>query len=323
MKKMVGFFSLAIFLLASIASADMRQETLKVLDQLPHTWPESGLRAWINDGRASHFRIGDEIVFYFQAERDCYIHLVHIDSHGVLSLITPDLGKGDNCLKAGMTASFPPGDADYKITAQPPLGLDHIYVLGLMHRKAFPDDGTYADSEIVAGRVKRILLEEDQPEPTALVKMRHRVEGRSADFEYSKDDIVDYYARTRGIHRPKKEENFKIRLASHINFDFNSDALAPQARLNLDEWGKAMLDHSLKNRSWVLAGHTDDIGSENYNLSLSRRRAEAVKNYLISKFAVDPNDLSIEAFGESQPVDRRKTEEARAANRRVEFILKP
>jgi outer membrane protein OmpA-like peptidoglycan-associated protein len=323
MKKKYWLFPMILLLFCSIASADLRQDTLASLNQLPHNWPDSGLKAWTNDGRTSHFRIGDEIIFHFQTERDCYIYLIHVDNHGVLSIITPDLGKGDNFLRAGTISAYPAENAGYRITAQPPLGLDHIYVIGLMQRKTFPDDGTYADSEVIAEKVKHILLQGGEPQRTAVVKIQHRVEGRSTEFEYAKRDIVEFYVRTRGVQRIKKGEPFKIRLESHINFDFNSYRLSPQAKVNLDEWGKALLDPSLKDSTWILAGHTDDVGSKKYNLILSRRRAEAVRKYLIAAYGVDPDALSIEAFGESQPIDPRKTEVARATNRRVEFILKP
>jgi hypothetical protein len=66
-------------------------------------------------------------------------------------------------------------------------------------------------------------------------------------------------------------------------------------------------------------GHTDDQGSEDYNLKLSQRRAETVVTYL-SLFGIDPNRLMPKGFGESQPIMPNTTEEGRAKNRRVELV---
>jgi outer membrane protein OmpA-like peptidoglycan-associated protein len=68
----------------------------------------------------------------------------------------------------------------------------------------------------------------------------------------------------------------------------------------------------------VAIGHTDDTGSEDYNQGLSERRAQAVKDYLVSK-GVAEDRISIKGFGETKPADTNDTEEGRHNNRRVEF----
>ncbi len=68
----------------------------------------------------------------------------------------------------------------------------------------------------------------------------------------------------------------------------------------------------------IVSGHTDDVGSEEYNKDLSMRRAGAVKMYLATK-GVYPDSVRVYGYGESQPVIRETTDEARALNRRVEF----
>jgi len=67
----------------------------------------------------------------------------------------------------------------------------------------------------------------------------------------------------------------------------------------------------------VLEGHTDSIGSEKYNLDLSKRRAESIKKYLVEKFDISAARISTMGFGKSQPVATNKTEEGRQQNRRV------
>ncbi|MFN3270570.1 MAG: OmpA family protein, partial [Candidatus Kapaibacteriota bacterium] len=71
-----------------------------------------------------------------------------------------------------------------------------------------------------------------------------------------------------------------------------------------------------------ISGHTDSIGSDAYNLNLSRLRAKSVADYLISN-GIDPNRLQIRGYGSKFPVESNETEEGRQMNRRVEFkILK-
>ena len=70
-----------------------------------------------------------------------------------------------------------------------------------------------------------------------------------------------------------------------------------------------------------IVGHTDNMGPDVYNMDLSRRRAQAVIDYLTGK-GVAEERLSLAYFGETQPVDSNDTREGRANNRRVEFVIK-
>jgi OOP family OmpA-OmpF porin len=69
-----------------------------------------------------------------------------------------------------------------------------------------------------------------------------------------------------------------------------------------------------------LAGHTDNVGGENYNLKLSTERAESVRNALIA-IGIDANRLTAKGYGASQPIAPNDTEEHRALNRRTEMIV--
>ena len=71
----------------------------------------------------------------------------------------------------------------------------------------------------------------------------------------------------------------------------------------------------------AIHGHTDDRGDDNYNLNLSKNRAEAVYKYLTSQGAIAKERLSFEGFGEKKPVATNETPEGRQINRRVEFVV--
>jgi len=70
----------------------------------------------------------------------------------------------------------------------------------------------------------------------------------------------------------------------------------------------------------VIEGHADNIGSDEYNLELSSRRANSVKDYFIQK-GISPGRLSSYGYGKSMPVAANETEEGRAKNRRVEILI--
>lgn len=95
----------------------------------------------------------------------------------------------------------------------------------------------------------------------------------------------------------------KIKLSADALFDFDSANLRPAGRTALDEL--ATKAKSLNLEVILAVGHTDRIGSDNYNKRLSERRAMSVKNYLVSK-GVDAKRIYTEGKGESQPVTGAK-----------------
>jgi OOP family OmpA-OmpF porin len=108
----------------------------------------------------------------------------------------------------------------------------------------------------------------------------------------------------------------KVTFAADAFFDFDKAVLKPEGRAKLDDLASKM---SAVNLEVVIAvGHTDAIGGDAYNQKLSVRRADAVKNYLISK-GVEKNRVYTEGKGEKQPIADNKTTEGRAKNRRVEI----
>jgi len=103
-----------------------------------------------------------------------------------------------------------------------------------------------------------------------------------------------------------------------LNFDFNKWDIKPKYHPCLDEVATYLKSRS--DLSVEIQGHTDNIGSQEYNQRLSEKRALAVMNYFVSK-GIAEQRLSVKGFGFSKPVATNKTEEGRAKNRRVE--LKP
>jgi OOP family OmpA-OmpF porin len=103
-----------------------------------------------------------------------------------------------------------------------------------------------------------------------------------------------------------------------VHFDFDKSTLRPEAITILNE--AAALLKTNERVVVEVAGHTDSVGSEQYNQGLSERRANAVRDYLTSQ-GITATRLSARGYGELQPVATNDTDEGRQANRRVELIV--
>jgi outer membrane protein OmpA-like peptidoglycan-associated protein len=105
-----------------------------------------------------------------------------------------------------------------------------------------------------------------------------------------------------------------------IHFDHDSARIKPESFPQLAEVAKA-LRGPVADAVVAVAGHTDSVGPEDYNLLLSHRRAEAVRGHLLREHGVAAERLRLEAYGEGRPLVAEEQSEAdRARNRRVEFI---
>jgi outer membrane protein OmpA-like peptidoglycan-associated protein len=157
--------------------------------------------------------------------------------------------------------------------------------------------------------------------------------GALADPTYRAEDIVKHFSpelgATRGLCIGTESECAKATAPARpltaaksfdllVNFDYNSDALTNSAKQNLDEFAKALRDSRLATASFLVEGHTDGRGSEQFNLSLSERRANAVVRYLADK-GVDTSKLVPKGYGKLKP---RNPNLLDPANRRVETRLR-
>lgn len=114
-------------------------------------------------------------------------------------------------------------------------------------------------------------------------------------------------------------EKTRIVILDKVFFEFNKAVIKPESFPLLDEVAGVIITHPDVGRIQV-EGHTDDKGKDQYNLDLSQKRAEAVREYLIGK-GVEPDRLVAKGFGETRPIADNKTEDGRSQNRRVEFNL--
>jgi OOP family OmpA-OmpF porin len=104
-----------------------------------------------------------------------------------------------------------------------------------------------------------------------------------------------------------------------VNFCFDCDVLSNEAKAILDGDAMAIVRHH-PNATFEVAGHTDAVGNDAYNQSLSQRRANNVRAYLVQQ-GVNEASMTAVGYGESQPVADNGTAAGRAENRRVELRI--
>ena len=112
----------------------------------------------------------------------------------------------------------------------------------------------------------------------------------------------------------------RVTMTSDTGFNTNSADIKPAFQTTMDKVADVVVRYG--KTSLTIAGHTDDVGTAQYNQALSERRARAVAQYLESK-KVQPVRMQLVGKGESMPIANNTTESGRAENRRVEIYVEP
>lgn len=105
-----------------------------------------------------------------------------------------------------------------------------------------------------------------------------------------------------------------------VHFGFNSATLSPEAQAALDAFAENLKKEN-KNVYLEIQGHTDSIGSEEYNYQLGLKRAQAVRDYLHNAHQIPLHRMQIISYGETQPVFPNTMKEGREKNRRVVIVV--
>lgn len=127
---------------------------------------------------------------------------------------------------------------------------------------------------------------------------------------------------TRNFAVIERQENVP-RVNLRIEFDFNSARLRANSFPLLQSLAQALRSQELASASILVNGHTDSTGREQYNLDLSFRRAQTVREYLVSAVGISRNRLTVQGFGEGAPLVSNDTAANRQLNRRVEIERVP
>jgi outer membrane protein OmpA-like peptidoglycan-associated protein len=110
----------------------------------------------------------------------------------------------------------------------------------------------------------------------------------------------------------------KPKIDLEIQFDYNSADISKASMAAVQELGKALSNPSLKGSTFVVAGHTDAVGSEPFNQDLSERRADTIKHYLVDKYGLAGSDLVTVGYGKTKL--KNPDNPTDAVNRRVQVV---
>ena len=144
-----------------------------------------------------------------------------------------------------------------------------------------------------------------------------QVDGRVTQVDAKTEQALQRLANLR------MERRLILDLREGTHFGFNSSALPPDARKEIDGFLSDLKGepNGLEGTVFLVAGHTDSTGAEDYNYELGRKRADSVARYLVTQKMMDPLRVVTVSYGENAPLADNKTREGRAKNRRVEILV--
>jgi outer membrane protein OmpA-like peptidoglycan-associated protein len=120
------------------------------------------------------------------------------------------------------------------------------------------------------------------------------------------------------VEPPKPIEEVKIPLFNNVLFDYNKSFLRPEGKQEVDRVVQFMKDHA--DAKATITGHASNEGTDQYNVALGQRRADAVRDYMVQQ-GIAPERLNTVSKGESEPAVPNDTEPNRKLNRRAVFDI--
>jgi outer membrane protein OmpA-like peptidoglycan-associated protein len=195
-------------------------------------------------------------------------------------------------------------------------------VLSMSAGLAFAGDTVSADQILSALKPKPVtrgLSANPQGNPQAAVpQVDPVVQAKESSFLASIRN-----RKTRSLSLGEREQiaelaSSKPKIDLEIQFDYNSAQISKASMPQVQALGKALSDASLKGSTFVVAGHTDAIGSDPFNQDLSERRADTIKRYLVEKYGLTGSDLVTVGYGKTKLKDTANG--ADPVNRRVQVV---
>jgi outer membrane protein OmpA-like peptidoglycan-associated protein len=170
-----------------------------------------------------------------------------------------------------------------------------------------------AEKPSAAGRPTGKVLDPQALTGRAVVKAGKLRGGDTPGFS----NLDELLART----GPLSSETAPILMPTDLLFDYDQDSLRVEALASLEKLGTLIQRNP--QASFIIEGHSDSFGSEEYNLDLSRRRADTVKAWLVTMMNIPPDRIAARGFGESRLIAPGSgTIEEQQINRRVEIVIR-
>ncbi len=148
-------------------------------------------------------------------------------------------------------------------------------------------------------------------------RARREAAAKAEEAEKARAEIDELLSQLSDL-KAKQTERGIVLTMGDVLFGFDKATLSSVALRNVDKLADFLRRHA--NRSVLIEGHTDNVGSDEYNLGLSERRAEAVKQALVTK-GIGEERIITKGYGKKYPVASNSTSEGRQLNRRVEIVV--
>lgn len=310
---------LACATVAGVGQASPRATTIERMREIEALGSSGELESWINGGHHQAVAEGENVEFHFRAARKGHLLAIYLDSEGGLLVARPTPASDHGRVEPGREVVFP-SDQPIELRASPPLGHETLFAIltpepvslaGLLPEGDELDDVVTLPAEQGAAFLEKLRGRLQQAGPLSIATFEHRVVADAESHPWLESEVIERRLgdRTRALRPPRVELD--------VRFEFDSAELTDAARAQLDEAGAAL--QRLPDREFQLSGHTDAKGPEDYNLDLSRERAQAAVEYLVQKWDIDPARLRAMGFGESRPFRAAHGEVQDPLNRRVEI----
>ena len=178
----------------------------------------------------------------------------------------------------------------------------------------------------LAGRVSQgeTRLGQTESQITGLGGRIGAVEGKLGEFDGRLGEVDAKTEKAlNSLANLRLEKRAVIDMKDGANFGFNSANLPTQARKEIDGFLSDLKGdaNGMEGTVFLIAGHTDSAGSDDYNYELGKRRADAVSRYLITQKKLDPLRVVSVSYGKTAPAAENNTAKGRAKNRRVEILV--
>jgi outer membrane protein OmpA-like peptidoglycan-associated protein len=300
----------AVSLLHQQAFGGDRDGVSAALGSVSGTWPDALFSIDVTGASDGEARLGQRLEIGYEAAVPGYLAYLRVSSHGDLTLYR-------NAGKAAKAS----GKETY--VAKAPLGSEQLIVLfaNAPWDALFPHGGTTrdvgGDRDSADGLVQQLAQLTAHHVQFAARRYELAVSAMPGGTEYTTRGIIRQVEEAKG---GRAGSAGAPRIPSRIEFEFDSDRLTAQGKLDLDTFGEALVT-GLRDTSVALEGHTDALGTDDYNQALSERRAQVARQYLVDGFGLSASRLSAVGMGKSNPVASNDDPDGRSHNRRVDFLF--
>jgi outer membrane protein OmpA-like peptidoglycan-associated protein len=286
-----------------------RDGVSEALASIRSTWPDALFSIEVSGADDGQAVLSHRLEIAYEAALPGYVAYLIVSSHGDMTLYR----DSTRTARTRGTESY---------VVKPPLGSGQIIVLfaNAPWDSFFPGGGTVrelsADRDSAAAFVQHLAQLENAHVLVSDRRYQLNTAAAAGRTEYTTRGIVLQVQQAQEL----TNSGGAARIPSRIEFEFDSDRLTGQGKLDLDTFGEALVT-DLRDVRVALEGHTDSIGTDEYNQTLSERRARAARQYLVDSFGIPDSRLTAVGMGKSDPIASNEDELGRSHNRRVDFIF--